>query len=481
MKKLLILFSFVLLLPNLTMADGGLIPPPNYQIYETDQRAVIFFENNIETLILSTKFQGTANNFAWIIPTPSQPQVAKSTIELFNSLNSLTSYTKSVDYFDRVGAGLGMEYGAAPQAVEVLETKQIEYYDITVLKATEKETLNKWLNEHGYQFPTNANYVLDHYISNDWYFTAVKISGDYLSGNLNQATRSGDLIPLSLTFSTTKIVFPLKISSVDYYYQETVGSLESLHDLKFYQDRYQPVYYFLLTKNNPAYPTFWQELPYWTARIASAMLTQLIIDLQQQVNYSASVTSAADFISEAEYNSVLAQVKKYNSPIGSTAYNNYVAYLVKQNFPEIEDDVNVLNSAFDNDGANKTIGNLPSTLRSNPYIQLLIYIIADKVYDYSDFEVQYADWLKKADLENLASKDNGDPWVSPEKNKYVLSRLYKNMRQSEMTNDIYFKESADQLTAFSSHGAVGFYIFIIGAALVTLALGGVLIYLYKKH
>ena len=53
MKKFTQIFSFCLLLffclTNLALADGMVMPHPDYYIRETDQKAVIFHENGVET------------------------------------------------------------------------------------------------------------------------------------------------------------------------------------------------------------------------------------------------------------------------------------------------------------------------------------------------------------------------------------------------------------------------------------------------
>lgn len=473
MKKIIIIFVLaIFIFPTITMADGGLVPPPNRYVYETDQKAVIFFEDNTETLVVSTKFQGDAENFAWIIPTPSQPIVEKSTVELFNSLAELTEVMKGAPR-GLSETGLGIMMDTAVQQVEVIETKQIEYYDITVLKASDEHALNDWLNEHGYNFPSTANYVLDHYIENDWYFTAVKISGEYLSGNLNQATRNGDLIPLSLEFSTDKIVFPLKISSVDYYYEEDVKP-----DLAIYNNRYKPVFDYLITE--PAIdPNLYVFLPpTWVdndaiiiSSIIQTMRLKLKEELQYGKTYSESVASVANFISKPEYDQMLYEYQNAPSPEAE------VFEIIQDLAPEIEQDIQSLNKIYlDNSNSLKKAYNP----RSNPYIELSIYIIADKVYEYSNFLIQYADLIEKDDIENLASKDDGGPWLEPKEKKYALTRLYKNMRQSEMTNDIYFKKSDMELSDLGPKSTTGFYIFIIIAVLITLSLGITIIFIYRK-
>jgi hypothetical protein len=110
---------------------------------------------------------------------------------------------------------------------------------------------------------------------------------------------------------------------------------------------------------------------------------------------------------------------------------------------------------------------------------LIIYVIADKIYDYPKFTIQYNDYIAKEEIEKLASQDNGEPWFQPAAKKYVLTKLYRSMQQSEMSNDLYLKESSVKINA-GSGSYTGFYVFFISACVITLLLGGTLIYLYQK-
>lgn len=211
-KQLIILSILTLFLPTLALADGMVIAPPDRYVYETGQKAVIFYEKGVETLVLSTSFKGDAEDFAWVIPTPQKPEVNKSSDELFSSLEKLTA--PQIDYNRPQPSFLGATGGLEEKSVQIIETKKIDYYDITVLTAGDKEALVKWLNEHEYQFPENSSYILDSYIKDKWYFTAVKIDASSISSGVEAQLREGHAIPLQLVFKTDKLVYPLKISSV---------------------------------------------------------------------------------------------------------------------------------------------------------------------------------------------------------------------------------------------------------------------------
>ena len=209
---LLLICVLVLTAPSLAFADGMIIPPENYWMDETGQKAVIFYDKGVETLVLSTSFQGNAADFAWIVPTPSKPEVSKGSDELFTSLQDLTG--TDYRYTDTYGLGIESVGSTGEKSVTVVETKKIDYYDVTVLSATAKDALVTWLNDNKYDYPEAAGYILNSYIENNWYFVAMRINTESLEWKgVAQQLREGHATPVILKFETKNIVYPLKISA----------------------------------------------------------------------------------------------------------------------------------------------------------------------------------------------------------------------------------------------------------------------------
>ena len=232
MKKLILIIAVLgITVPYAVLADGMFVPPPDRYAYETDQKAVIFYENNIETMVLSVQFFGNAYDFGWIVPTPAYPEISKSSDELFTALEEYTE----VDYPYKVyvpSGGLGYAESGR-QAVEVLETLNVDYYEVTILRASDSSALTDWLQENNYDFPDGADYLLDDYIDNNWFFTCFKIDTSALGySKVSKELRTGHATPVQIRFASDQIVYPLKISGVmsqydykakeliyDYYYQ----------------------------------------------------------------------------------------------------------------------------------------------------------------------------------------------------------------------------------------------------------------------
>ncbi len=183
MKKYIGYFVLVFILSILCIptvfADGCMFSDEQIHLNEPYQKAVIVWdkETSTETMVLSAAVKSEdIGNFAWIVPIQSKekPEVYASNITVFEHL---------VDYFTEYrgyGKGFGdMTAGMAEgtnQTVTVIESKEIDIYDITILQATDSSNLIDWLNENNYQVPDEAENMFQRYIQKgDYYFIANKI------------------------------------------------------------------------------------------------------------------------------------------------------------------------------------------------------------------------------------------------------------------------------------------------------------------
>lgn len=367
MRRKLFLLTVVFLIPSFVLADGGIFPPPDYYMYETDQRAVIFYENGIETLVLSATFRGDAKDFGWVIPIPSRPEVSKSSDELFTSLNELTRV--ELGYPVPLGIDDAYRAGQETQDVYIIETKKVEYYDITVLTANNSKALADWLSKNNYQFPTTSSYILDSYIDNNWYFTAVKINTESISQNIGRQMQEGHMIPLELKFSTDKIVYPLKISSL-------------MQDFKFYD--YLPL--------KPG---------------------------------GVSIESMP--------------------PVPSRRISPY--------YPQ------------------------------KAGVLIYIFTPANK-QTIPGFSTQYAGWVEKKTIEELAFNDKGESWLKPKKDKYFLTKLTRWMSYAEMNSDLYLRNASnnDLVNAQPSEkpSKILFWVLMSISLATLLGITAIFVYLSRK-
>lgn len=379
MKKIILVMSLIILLtPIMVNADGVIFPPPDYWMYETDQKAVIFHEKNVETLVLSITFRGNAEDFSWVVPTPSRPEVEKSTDEIFTALQNLTR--SEIIYRPMPLLGGTMERVPADKGVTVVETKKVEYYDIAVLEADDPEALVKWLKENKYQFPEEAKYLLDDYINNKWYFTAIKIDTKILTEGVETQLREGHAVPLKFTFTSSKIVYPLKISSVAEYFKP---------------------------------PKTW------------------LMPMMEEGNRTGENASVPTYCTSHDECAGLfcTQVVGQDTPccIGGQCVcgpSDCRESLIKP-LPPIPDRQPEIWPIW------------------RPDVSITLYVFADRKKDLPGFNTDWANWVKSKDIEKLAIESDGEPWVKTTAKKYYLTKLTRYMRPSEMNYDLYFRDAAD--------------------------------------
>ena len=309
-KTILGLIMLMGVLPGLALADGALITPPDYYSYETMQKAALFYESatSTETMVIQIEYSGNAKDFAWIVPTPNQPQVEKGSATLFTNLQTLTGgYTYPV--YDSYTSGLE-EVAPQDKSVSVLEQKSVDYYDISVLSATDGKALTKWLAENGYTYPEQYTYVFNDYINNGWYFTAVKLIPEVLDNyNITSALYNGTATPLQFTFQADNLVYPLKISQV----QSAAAANYSY---------YQNIYLYIITDHK-------QEVPGFSATYADKIESKDIEDLAMDTQGNPWVTG---------------QKNKYYL---TALYSNYtVANMTDDLFPQDADKDTAINSKY---------------------------------------------------------------------------------------------------------------------------------------
>jgi len=216
-KRILGIISVSLMLPLLlcasAQADGGLFGKEGRDISEPEQKAVIFFHGGAEELILSVRFEGAADDFGWLVPTPEPPRIEESGTSLFEMMSI---FTPSVVTY---GEGRGMwKERTLGEGVDVLDELTVGAFDLTVVRADDAGDLRSWLEERGFAYDEEAEKILAGYIERGWCFTAMRINPsvrDPMQGDLEHELSQGIIDPLRFTFDAPEPIYPLRISSLN--------------------------------------------------------------------------------------------------------------------------------------------------------------------------------------------------------------------------------------------------------------------------
>ncbi len=580
-----------LLFPALILADGMILPPDNYWMQENGQKAVIFYDKGVETLVVSATFQGNANDFGWVIPTPSKPTVAKGSDELFTSLQTLTGVgiENPIPMY-----GLGTSQDVAKEGVTVIETKQVDYYDVTVLSSTDKKSLVNWLKDNKYNFPSSASYILDSYINNGWYFVAMRINPESLEwSDSTNKLRTGHATPVSISFETANIVYPLKISSVvsrspsattgsggtatqtpsyatgrvgqgatietndvfsfpaDAIFTPTEGSVElwvkpttnlwqnsgyheflnvvgkdgkDIFELRQAKDSshgnvqlitYNPAATSWKTTDQKVLSWDTSQWYYIAATWSQDSAPQVYINGVAQTMEAAysgtqwTMPSAAGgtvYISQRSKDSgssalwgVADEVRLSSKKLSATDIQNAYTSVLSGNALSVTNDTTFL-AHFD---GNLTEAKTGTTLtyksgsaQNNVIIPIapfptsqssvLLYVIANNRKTLPSFSTNFANTIDKKSIENLALDDQGNPLLKPTQNSYFLTSLSRTMAYSDMTDDLFLRDSdtnttiGQATTSFGSHAVGSFNMMILIAIGVSVVLAVAILLLGRR-
>lgn len=210
-----LLGAFPLLSPSPACAPA---PRQGQFVQIADESAIIIWdaESKTQHFIRRATFQTEADDFGFLVPTPSQPTLAESSDEAFDTLGKFTEppvITKTRDASPGCGIGCGADMAlksevmggrAAPDAVRVLEQRRVAGHDSAVLEADDAKALNKWLKDHGYASRPELVVWLEPYVKQRWKITAFKIAKDAekAPGISTSAIR--------MTFKTEQPFFPYR-------------------------------------------------------------------------------------------------------------------------------------------------------------------------------------------------------------------------------------------------------------------------------
>ncbi len=102
----------------------------------------------------------------------------------------------------------GMNIVSTPGQVTQLASQRVGAFDTKTITAKTPKALLDWLRENEFAVPTNAEPVVADYVNRGWVFVAAKLHRN------NAAATTNSIHPLSFTFGTKKLVYPLRLTGV---------------------------------------------------------------------------------------------------------------------------------------------------------------------------------------------------------------------------------------------------------------------------
>lgn len=218
-KFTIIILGAIIMIPEMLVvvptifADGIYIPQVKVDnIVEPYQKAVINCMDDQEKMILNVKYSGEMNDFAWLVPTPTVPDVTEGDYQVFEDAQYFTGVLAPLPYTGGGFENSDLKAMDAQPPVTVIERKKVSVYDVSVLETVNATALAEWLNTNGYAYPEEHASLFDYYINKGWIFTAMRIAPDEYTAEVVGDLKSGTINPLIFEFDTDECVFPLRIS-----------------------------------------------------------------------------------------------------------------------------------------------------------------------------------------------------------------------------------------------------------------------------
>lgn len=207
-----LLVAVVSLVAADALADGCFFWNKAADLNEPSQKAIIHWGDGREVLLLQVKYEGQAEEFAWVVPLPAKPDI--------QAISPADDPFAEISYYTQHRPRPGMRGDLdqpedSPGQVTVLERKVVGVYDVAVLSASAPTALSRWLNTNGFLFPEKRTDVLKHYTEKKWVYVAMRIDRKALGTDELRKLRVGELQPIRFTFASQRMVYPLRISSVN--------------------------------------------------------------------------------------------------------------------------------------------------------------------------------------------------------------------------------------------------------------------------
>lgn len=185
---------------------------------EDSQEAIIVFHDAwaakeaVEDLILKVRVEGSVDEFAWVIPLPGKPAIAKADAKLFDELFEYVKFRKLQRLQTSPKKKFGAMGGMGGAGVDVLARQVVGSYDTAVVKEKTPGALNEWLDREGYRRIAGGDELIADYREKNYVFVCVKVSDAAL-----KAAEPVDLHPLHFRFKTggrDGIYYPMRITGL---------------------------------------------------------------------------------------------------------------------------------------------------------------------------------------------------------------------------------------------------------------------------
>jgi hypothetical protein len=192
-------------------------PPPGKPVVNADQTVILLWDpaTKTEHFIRRASFKSDADDFGFLVPSPTKPDLDESGNGAFPVLQKLTEpeRKKVPRPSGNIGCGCSASKSSASRgaaspapAVRVLEQKLVAGFKASVLEADNTEVLVRWLKDNGYAFSPEVQAWAAPYVKDGWKITALKVAKSVDAKKNEDVTAAA----LRISFKTDRPLFPYR-------------------------------------------------------------------------------------------------------------------------------------------------------------------------------------------------------------------------------------------------------------------------------
>ena len=194
--------------PGHACACGAVVAQHGEQATLNHEVALVHWDGATETIVMQLALNATTDNVALVVPTPTPATVTAGEKATFDELDSLSA--PKIQHQRRVRVGFMFAMSAprdgaiAARAPEVVNQVHLGPLEATTLAGGDLTGLKKWLADNGYSLKPAVLDALGPYVRDGWAFVAIRLT--------STAPIAGGLKPVRMTFQSSQLVYPMRLS-----------------------------------------------------------------------------------------------------------------------------------------------------------------------------------------------------------------------------------------------------------------------------
>ncbi len=212
----LLLFTFLATTPNSSFACGGFFCT-TVPINQAAEQIVFHQEGDQITAMVRILYSGAAEDFSWVVPVPSEPEISLGADITFTQLDGATrpqfnlNRTGDICPQHQVGPLTDVPDPASAPAdsndggVTIEQELSVGPFDVTVVSSDNPDAMSLWLEDNSYLLTDRGRDLIAPYVNDGMKFVAMR---------LRSGEQTGSIQPLIMRYTSEKPMVPIRLTAI---------------------------------------------------------------------------------------------------------------------------------------------------------------------------------------------------------------------------------------------------------------------------